>query len=60
MTKLKKNVKKKKYSCQGVEVIKIKLLQNSKTQIVREKKLKTQIRTKFKNSFCDKTQKLKL
>ena len=46
--------------CQGVEVIKKKLWQNSKTQIVKKKNLKTQIVTKIKNSNCDKTQKLKL
>ena len=42
-------------SCQGVEV-----WQNSKTQIVRKKTIKTQIVTKLQNSNCDKTQKLKL
>ena len=66
VTKLKKKHFKKReklpwefVGCQGVEVIK-KLWQNSKTQIVKKKNLKTLNVTKLKNSNFDKTQKLKL
>ena len=46
--------------CQGVEVIKTNCDKTREFKLWEEKKLKTQIVTKLKNSNCDKTQKLKL